>query len=68
MYVCAEAAKKLDFMLMNTPAVLYQVSGSPRDFPKTKEEYVNWGDEDEDGDRGARFRGKPLEPFTKPLA
>ncbi len=45
-----------------------QVIGSPRDFPKTKEEYVNWGDEDEDGARGARFRGEPLEPFTKPLA
>ena len=26
------------------------------------------GDFDEDGDRGGRFRGKPLEPYTKQLA
>ncbi|KAL0037815.1 hypothetical protein WJX79_000235 [Trebouxia sp. C0005] len=26
------------------------------------------GDFDEDGDQGGRFRGKPLEPYTKPLA
>ena len=45
-----------------------QVSGSPTEFPKTKEQYVNWGDMDEDGERGSRFRGEPLEPHTKPLA
>ena len=26
------------------------------------------GDFDEDGSQGSRFRGKPLEPYTKPLA
>ncbi|KAL0046440.1 hypothetical protein WJX82_000763 [Trebouxia sp. C0006] len=46
----------------------FQISGTTRDFPKTKESYVNWGDFDEDGDQGGRFRGKPLEPYTKPLA
>lgn len=45
-----------------------QVSGSPTEFPKTKEQYVNWGDLDEEGERGSRFRGEPLEPYTKPLA
>jgi hypothetical protein len=45
-----------------------QVSGSPQDFPKTKEQYVNWGDLEEDGERGGRFRGEPLEPYTLPLA
>ncbi len=45
-----------------------QVKGDPKDFPKTKEQYVNWGeiDDDEEANRGSRFR-KPLEPYTKPL-
>ena len=43
-----------------------QATGSPTDFPKTKEAYVNWGDMDDDGDSSSRFKG-PLEPFTKPL-
>ncbi|KAK9917403.1 hypothetical protein WJX75_003979 [Coccomyxa subellipsoidea] len=46
----------------------FKVAGNPQDFPKTKEQYVNWGDMDEDGERGSRFRGEPLEPYTKPLA
>ncbi len=44
-----------------------QATGSPTDFPKTKESYVNWGDLDDDGSQTGRFRGVPLEPFTKPL-
>ena len=44
-----------------------QATGSPTDFPKTKESYVNWGDLEDDGDSGSRFGGKPLEPFTAPL-
>lgn len=33
-----------------------QVEGSTRAFPKTKEQYVNWGDEDfMDGSRGSRW-------------
>eukprot|EP00803_Ostreobium_quekettii_P006065 evm.model.scf_440.4 EVM.evm.TU.scf_440.4 scf_440:31071-33129(+) len=43
-----------------------KIEGSLTDFPKTKEEYVNWGDSEEDGSRGSRFT-KPLEPYTKPL-
>ena len=32
-----------------------QIEGSTRAFPKTKEQYVNWGDEDfMDGSRGSR--------------
>ena len=50
------------------PLLRAQVAGSPQDFPKTKEAYVNWGDLEEDGERGARFRGEPLEPYTAPLA
>ena len=36
-------------------APLPQIEGSTRAFPKTKEQYVNWGDEDfMDGSRGSR--------------
>ena len=34
----------------------------------TKEEYVSYGDDSEDSTRGSRFRGVPVEPYTKPLA
>ena len=35
---------------------VFQVEGSTRAFPKTKEQYVNWGDEDlMDGSRGSRW-------------
>lgn len=46
---------------------VFKVEGTTRKFPKTKEEYVSWGDDDDDGSRGGRFRG-PLEPYVKPLA
>lgn len=48
----------------------FKIEGSTTAFPKTKEAYVNWGDFDEDdkGMIGDRFKGKPLEPHTKPLA
>ncbi len=45
----------------------FNIQGSPKDFPRTKEAYVNWGDLEEDGSRSSRFRG-PSEPFTKPLS
>lgn len=46
----------------------FKFTGSTRDFPKTKEEYVNWGDfDDDDGSRTRRFQGIPLEPYTKGL-
>ena len=48
-------------------AGVFQVDGSTRAFPKTKEQYVSWGDEDgegDDGSRGSRFL-KPLEPYTE---
>lgn len=46
---------------------VFKIEASTRKFPKTKEEYVNWGDEEDDGSRGSRFRG-PIEPYVKPLA
>lgn len=46
----------------------FQIQGDTTKFPKTKEEYVAWGDDDsDDGSRGSRFR-KPLEPYTPGLA
>jgi len=45
----------------------YKIEGDITKFPKTKEEYVNWGDDDaDDGSRGSRFV-KPLEPYTPGL-
>ena len=47
----------------------FQITGDTRHRPLTKEEYISWWKDDEDdATRGGRFRGKPLEPFTKPLA
>ena len=47
----------------------FEIQGSPRDFPKTRPEYIRWGEEMEEemANRGSRFRGVPLEPHTKPL-
>jgi len=42
--------------------------GSAKDFPKTKEQYVNWGDFDDDGSQSRRFKGVPLEPHTEPIS
>lgn len=38
----------------------FQASGSTRSFPKTKKEYIAWGNEEDDGSRSSRFKGKPL--------
>ena len=48
----------------------FEVKGSPKDFPKTRPEYIKWGEEleDEINRRGSRFTGVPLEPHTKPLS
>ncbi|KAL4444947.1 hypothetical protein ABPG77_003997 [Micractinium sp. CCAP 211/92] len=47
---------------------VFKVEGSTRAFPKTKEQYVNWGDDDFlDGSRGSRFV-KPLEPHTEKVS
>ncbi|PSC76032.1 ATP-dependent Clp protease proteolytic subunit chloroplastic [Micractinium conductrix] len=47
---------------------VFKIEGSTRAFPKTKEQYVNWGDDDLfDGSRGARFV-KPLEPHTEKVS
>lgn len=44
------------------------IEGNLTDFPKTKESYVNWGDQEDDVPlRGTRFV-RPLEPYVKPLA
>lgn len=46
---------------------VFQIQGNTTDFPKTKEDYVKWGDQIlEDGSSAARFK-KPVEPFTKGL-
>jgi len=48
---------------------VFQVQGSTYDFPKTKEDYVSWGDRtDDDGSSSGRFKKKPVEPHTQPLA
>lgn len=63
------AWEALDFwvwVLFQGSLVAAQATGSPTDFPKTKEAYVNWGDMDDDGNSSGRFKG-PLEPFTQPL-
>ena len=59
----AKAYGLIDNIVGGDEAV-FKVEGSTRAFPKTKEQYVNWGDYNElDGSRGARFV-KPLEPHT----
>ena len=35
--------------------------------PKTKEEYVAWGKDGDDGSRSSRFL-RPTEPYVNPLA
>eukprot|EP01026_Neomeris_dumetosa_P067727 TRINITY_DN6613_c0_g2_i10.p1 TRINITY_DN6613_c0_g2~~TRINITY_DN6613_c0_g2_i10.p1 ORF type:complete len:310 (-),score=36.43 TRINITY_DN6613_c0_g2_i10:121-978(-) len=46
----------------------FKIEGSTRDFPKTKEEYISWGfEEEDDGSRGSRFV-KPLEPYTEQIS
>lgn len=46
----------------------FDITGTTKNFPKTKEAYVAWGDNvDENRVRGSRFR-KATEPYTKPLA
>jgi len=46
----------------------YKIAGDTRAFPKTKEQYVSWGDQPaEEGQRGSRFR-KPVEPYTEKLS
>eukprot|EP01025_Chloroclados_australasicus_P068054 TRINITY_DN943_c0_g1_i3.p1 TRINITY_DN943_c0_g1~~TRINITY_DN943_c0_g1_i3.p1 ORF type:complete len:313 (+),score=33.29 TRINITY_DN943_c0_g1_i3:94-939(+) len=42
----------------------FKIEGSLKDFPKTKEQYISWGSEEDDGSRGSRFT-KPLEPYTE---
>lgn len=54
----------IDHIIGGEEAV-FQAKGSTRDFPKTKQAYVSWGDaEDDGGSRGSRFV-KPLEPYTE---
>jgi ATP-dependent Clp protease, protease subunit len=46
---------------------VFKAMGSTKAFPKTKEQYVNWGDDmDEEALRGSRFV-KQLEPHTEKL-
>ena len=48
----------------------FKIIGDTRHRPMTKPEYIDWWkDEDEEtGVRGSRFKGRPVEPYTKPLA
>jgi ATP-dependent Clp protease, protease subunit len=59
----AKAYGIIDHIVGGDEAV-FQAQGSTKDFPKTKEQYVNWGDMEDDGSRSARFT-KPLEPYTE---
>lgn len=63
----AQAYGLIDHIVGGEEAV-FKIEGSTRAFPKTKEQYVNWGDEDfMDGSRGSRFV-KPLEPHTEKVS
>jgi ATP-dependent Clp protease protease subunit len=46
----------------------FVIQGDTRNRPMTKEDYVSYGNDSEDATRGSRFRGVPVEPYTKPLA
>jgi ATP-dependent Clp protease protease subunit len=51
----AKAYGLIDHIVGGDEAV-FKVDGSTSAFPKTKEQYVNWGDEDfMDGSRGSRL-------------
>ena len=57
--------------LQPTPPTLLppppQIKGDLLKMPKTKEEYVAWGKDGDDGSRSSRFL-RPTEPYVKPLA
>jgi len=44
-----------------------KIYGSLQHIPKTKKEYISWGEEEDDGSRSARFV-KPRTPETAPLS
>jgi ATP-dependent Clp protease, protease subunit len=44
-------------MLTSASAPSLRLQGSTTDFPKTKEDYVNWGDFADDDTRTKRFQG-----------
>lgn len=45
----------------------FNLEGSTRSFPQTKEEYISWGKYENADKPHTRFEGRPLEPFTKPM-
>lgn len=45
---------------------VFQVQGSTTDFPKTKEDYVSWGDKVDTGASGSRFK-KPVSAQDTPF-
>eukprot|EP00873_Tetraselmis_striata_P039328 jgi/Tetstr1/459592/TSEL_004956.t1 len=47
---------------------VFKIEGNTRDFPKTKEDYVSWGDMDDDGSSSGRFKKGALEPHTAPMS
>ncbi|KFM26347.1 ATP-dependent Clp protease proteolytic subunit 3, chloroplastic [Auxenochlorella protothecoides] len=45
---------------------VFKIVGNTKNFPKTRREYIAWGDEDNDGSRSERFL-RPAEPYTQPV-
>lgn len=45
---------------------MFKIVGNTKNFPKTRREYIAWGDEDNDGSRSERFL-RPAEPYTQPV-
>lgn len=48
------------------PQAVFKIVGNTKNFPKTRREYIAWGDEDNDGSRSERFL-RPAEPYTQPV-
>jgi ATP-dependent Clp protease, protease subunit len=39
----------------------FKIDGTTRSFPKTKKDYISWGDEEDDGSRSRRFQVRARE-------
>merc|ERR1712113_357677 len=57
----------IDYIIGGETAT-FKVDGNFLTFPQTKEEYIAWGKENPSDSGNPRFKNKPIEPFTKPLA
>ena len=66
-YMSPLEAKKYGLIdaIVGGDEAVFDLKGSTTEFPKTKSQYVSWGDDDmADGSSGSRFI-KPLEPYTE---